>query len=261
MESTPARGSISIDRANLHNRRQIHTHRFMRTFFSILTLGLLISPCSYAQIEVYKASVSNERVNKAMPYDSTKNFLGYSHAISYVGQILYVNGVSSPLQKYGYDYIYSRKTRGSGCYYGVPYGAFATRAPYDSLAGKYFIVKSVSDASPILGEYWFQLENRDDSNDTAWYYYQGKYEHAFPFIVLSYFEYVKQRYADKKIVCFYYTEDDEFKIELRKCVKVGIEDKYYNLSLFFEDGKTANVNDDREKRVTVGGFMLMDLSI
>jgi hypothetical protein len=231
----------------------------MKRLLAIITAGFIISLTSFAQIGVYTATDSPAKENKVMPYDSTKNFLGKSHVKSYEGQILYVNGVSSDLQKYGYQYIYSRKVRGDGCHYGVPYGTFATCSPYDSLVGKYFVVKNVDDEKWYLDEYWFQLENRDDPNDVAWFYYQGEYEHAFPFITLSHFDYLKSRYIGKEIAYFGRSTKDEFIVEFRNCINVGIEDKYYNLSLFFEDGKATNVDYDKEISPLLGYFILKEV--
>ena len=230
---------------------------FMKRLIVLLIVGVIISLPSNAQIGVYTATKSRAQESDVMPYDSTKNFLGNSNVKSYKGQILYVKGVSLNLQEYGYDNFYSTKSRGDGCRYGVPYGTFATGSPYDSLVGKYFIVKNIDDEKWYIGQYWFQLENRDDPNDTAWFYYDAKHEFSFPFIVLSYFEYLKQRYIGKEISYFGH-RNEEFKIDVRKCINVGIEDKYYELSLFFEDGTTAGVKYDKEINPTGASFILTE---
>ena len=224
--------------------------------FSPIIIALFICSPAFSQITVRTAP--EPEPPKVSPYDSTKNFLGNRGVSSYIGQLLYVNGKAGILQKHGYDYFYSKKYRGDGCRYGQEYGKAAFNSPYESLVGKYFIVKSVEEVGASLNNYWFELENRDKPDDIAWFFYQGEYEHAFPFIVVSHFEYLKERYIGKEIVYFKDNPRDEIRIETNKCTDVGIEDRHFNLSLFFDDGKVVSIEYDKESSPLLGRFILKD---
>ena len=220
------------------------------------TMGLLFFSPVFSQITVH--SMPEPEEVKIAPYDSTKNFLGKWGAETYTGQILYVVGKPSSLRKYGYDNFYSKKAKGSGCLYGVELGTFATGAPYESLAGKYFIVKSVEEIGAYTGRYWFMLENRDKAEDIAWFYYYGEYEHAFPFIVLSHFDYLKQRYIGKEIIEFSKNTSNEYEVQIKKCTDIGIEDRYYKLSIFFDDGELKSVDNDIDTNPGFGHLILKE---
>lgn len=209
------------------------------------------------------------------PYDSTKNFLFEENVTSYIGQILYVNGLSGSLQDYGYNNFKTIKEPryDSDNRYGSPAKQSENNTKYEDLYGKYFIVKDVQrdsrasqGESVLLDEYffgdtfWFLLENKEAPSDTVWYKYNGKYERRFPFIVLSYYNYIKNEYIGKTYISSYYKDDndtlrerigqidfvtgEEIKAGTNHywtCIDVIIEDKYFYLSLVFKDDQGQTV--------------------
>lgn len=220
-------------------------------------MACLISLNSFSQITVHNVPESSRYKETVAPYDSTKNFLGSVKVKSYQGQVFYVKGVSESSQQFGYDNCYTQKNKSDAYHYGVPYGTHAYHSPYKSLVGKYFYVRKVEDIN-YSGDYWIFLENRDQPDDTLWFYYQGKYKHTFPFIVVSHFEYLKRRYVDKEIAYFGHSTLNEFKVDFLKCNEIGIEDEYYNLSLFLDNDVITNVENDKECYPGSGVFVLKE---
>lgn len=221
-------------------------------------MACLISLTSFSQITVHNVPESSRYRETIPPYDSTKNFLGLYKVKSYQGQVFYVKGVSKELQKYGYDNCYSIKKNNNASHYGVALGTYSNHSPYESLVGKYFYVRSVEDIN-YTGNYWLSLENRDRPGDVLWFYYQGQYKTAFPFIVVSHFDYLKRRYIGKEIAYFGRSTLKEFKVEFLKCNDIGIEDEHYNLSLFLDNDVITNVENDRELYPGSGFFVLKEV--
>lgn len=230
----------------------------------LVTLPILGS----AQISTsHRAEKVEETV--VVKYDSTKNFLGKENVTSYIGQILYVNGVHESSQEYGYrDFKTEKEPPVLECRYGKPSKKSQFNTLYEDLVGKYFIVEDVQHHSQwkedklIYGsKYWFKLKNRDDSNDVCWYQYDGEYEHSFPFITLSYFNYLKTNIG-KKFVAAYTIKDGEVKSRISstefntgetitqskddrwECIDVTIEDEYYYIELIIknQEGQVSSVN-------------------
>ncbi|MFI4963176.1 MAG: hypothetical protein ACHP6H_04890, partial [Legionellales bacterium] len=209
-----------------------------------------------------KASAAKPDLS-AKPYDSTENFVENKPA-KYIGQELYLKGLSESLREYGYagffiDYQIAAKSslEKSNIYKCCN----SYNANYDSLAGRYFKVLAVfahpdADKNDFLygKKYYLKLEEKN-TKDILYYEYDAQYEFNFPFIVLGHFEYIKKKMkgtnfvfcdkvlesAPKDIV----TGKDITKAPGQKWefIDLTIEEKYYNLS--------AIVENSRGERITV----------
>lgn len=136
-------------------------------------------------------------------FDSTKNFLGTINVQSYVGQILFVSPKTLGSSEYGYenfkpiDYnpndFNSRRS-----HYGRDSEKSKYNTRFEDLAGKYFRVDSISETS--YTQYLFYLTNTKDETDNCCFIYSALYKTSFPFIVLSYFNYLKERYIGKQYI-------------------------------------------------------------
>jgi hypothetical protein len=214
---------------------------------------------TFAQITVSNVTRKEEPIsNKVIPYDSTKNWLGNKNVKSYIGQTLYVNGKSSRLKELGYDYFfimkepsYSLPNRGR---WGEPAADHQGRTKYEDLFGKYFIVIDVqADSEQDKYSYkentwWFKLQNKDNIEEVTWFEYNGRFKHRFPFITVSYFNYVKKILVGNKYIFRYridegkvneflinntdfYTGETfiESKENLWECIDITIEGEFYKL--------------------------------
>jgi hypothetical protein len=178
-------------------------------------------------------------------YDSSKNYIGnYEDPSVYKGQTLFLPGKSESLRKYGYD-DFLIDMNGSSYSKDNEY----KEGDYNSLANTYFDVIDVLKKS--YGEYYLKLKNQKD-NTICYFKYSNRFEHAFPFIVVSYFEYVKNNNVGKKIVTRginWFSRDEpmsdmntgeiiNFEPGIIWEIKgLTIEQKYYNLSFILENEK------------------------
>lgn len=231
---------------------------------SLLLLSLLsLSICGYSQISISHRADAAPAEKKVFPYDTTKNWLGAKHVESYVGQKLYVKGNSLP--HWGYDGF--KKERESDSRWGAPAASSEFNTRYEDLVEKTFIVKEVHQESRYYlieyGHWWFLLENINNPDETVWYKYNSQFEHTFPFITLSYYEYLKHHYIGKELISgFTYNTDGELRTAFAEndfitgeplnpskdaiwtVTDVTIEDKYYYLVFLLDDksGHTGSVH-------------------
>lgn len=229
------------------------------------------------------------------PYDSTKNFLEGKNVYSYIGQILYVNGIPDmgvSLQDHGYQNFYKVKEPvdklfkfRSNLYGKLSKKGGGTR--YEDLFGKYFIVRDVqpdsrTEEEPLLYDwYWFLLENRDDPSDIAWFQYYGSMHSSrdFPFIVVSHFNYIKSLYVGKTYISAFNVRKDgsimewvgEYDYNTGKkisgskdnewtCVDLIIEDKNFQICVELQDkyGQTTVVKVDDLKFLEKANYRILE---
>lgn len=169
---------------------------------ALLVLTLIIASTINAQIGTTTVAVPQQKEQKPV-FDSTKNFLGSTNVQSYVGQILFVSPVTLGSHEYGYenfkpiDYdpndFYSRRS-----HYGRNSEKSIYNTLFEDLAGKYFRVDSISETS--YTQYLFYLTNTKDEADRCCFIYSALYKTSFPFIVLSHFNYLNERYVGKQYI-------------------------------------------------------------
>lgn len=236
----------------------------------LLTTMCLFAICfAFAQITVSHAVKKEEPKNQVIPYDSTKNWLGNENVKSYIGQTLYVNGKYEGRRKAGYPNFYTTKEPSDsllnrGCYGTPAYdGVYNTR--YEDLVGKYFTVLDVQIDSYIRYDWWFKLQNKNNTEEIVWFKYQSKNKYTFPFITMSYFNYIKSRFVGKKYIfkyCIKEGKTNEFLIEnidfhtgetfveskfnRWECVDITIEGEFYKLIALFKNqkGNVCYINID-----------------
>ena len=167
---------------------------------ALLVLTLIIASTINAQIGTTTVAVPQQKEQKPV-FDSTKNFLGSTNVQSYVGQILFVKPKSLP--EYGYEYFkpidYNPKDWDSRrSHYGGNAEKSHYNTRYEDLVEKYFKVDSIFENDYF--SYIFYLTNTKDSSDRCCFIYSSNYEHTFPFIVLSHFNYLKDNYVGKQYI-------------------------------------------------------------
>ena len=244
----------------------------------LITLSLLSLIMTNAWGQITMSHAANAAAPKRMPYDSTLNYLGSNNVESYIGQTLFVKGRHKDLQGWGYDDFHKKKGEILG-HWGrnAEKSEFSTK--YEDLAGKYFSVIDVEKASdeyqPIerWGKtYWFLLREVDNlleenhNKEDIWFFYQGDYEFTFPFITLSYFNYLRNSIIGKSFILSYtikegvvrenYLTENDFKTgesivfskdNVWECVDVTIEDTYYELVLIVKNqqGQFSTMKPER----------------
>lgn len=167
---------------------------------ALLVLTLIIASTINAQIGTTTVAVPQQKEQKPV-FDSTKNFLGSTNVQSYVGQILFVKPKRLP--EYGYEYFkpidYNPKDWDSRrSHYGGNAEKSHYNTRYEDLVEKYFKVDSIFENDYF--SYIFYLTNTKDSSDRCCFIYSSNYEHTFPFIVLSHFNYLKDNYEGKQYI-------------------------------------------------------------
>ncbi|MDR3001017.1 MAG: hypothetical protein LBU89_07120 [Fibromonadaceae bacterium] len=224
----------------------------------IVLITTLIVTVAFGQITVTKT------VGKIDAYDSLSNYLG-KDVSKYVGQEFYLKVQHEKLRKFGYRDFYidynenvksalNRNNIYKCCSEGLS-------SKYNELAGKYFKVLEVirHPRSSLNDKYYLKLQEKS-SNDIVYFRYDAKYRHLFPFVVVGFFEKLKQRTIGQTFVFgniqrlnpdktqpFSFGKDSDFDIntgqrinfELGKeweCIDLTIDERNYALSLVFKDG-------------------------
>ena len=175
----------------------------MKRTITILTL-VLLSQLSFAQITTTKVAEKKEEISTE-PYDSLQNFLG-KDVYKYIGQDFYLKGKSEISRKHGYrnfviDYkgsVYDKKNKYKCC---DSYGS-----KYDDLAGKYFKVVAVhkhpkaEESKYVYGRKFYLELIEKENGDKVYFEYDAQLEISFPFIVVGFFEKVKNIVVGQKFV-------------------------------------------------------------
>lgn len=244
------------------------------------TLSIIFFKFSFCQITTTKV-INNDLPKKTIVYDSTLNFLG-TEATLYKGQDLYLNGKSENLRKFGYsgfmiDYEESSSSLKNTYKPIIPedkkyieYDIGGGKSIYDSLAGKYFKVldvyrhPKVKEQEYLYGtRYYLALEEKE-SGDKLFFEYDSKYEHSFPFLVVGYFEKLKQSYIGQSYVIStkYFESSKDISTgnpihnrpgQKWTCIDLTIEEQYFNLSLILKNDLGEKVLADHEYLFEMGG--------
>jgi hypothetical protein len=159
----------------------------MRAFHIRIIVGItiMISIYSISSAQI-KTGYSPKTVEHIAQYDSTANFLIIQDATQYIGQTVYVLGL--PKSR---NYIYE------GFYRQV--SDLNSIGDYNSFRGRYFKVVDVLP-SVNYGDYYLKLVSEDLNHDTIYKRYNILHKYLFPFIVRGYFEKLKLKYLNKKVV-------------------------------------------------------------
>lgn len=226
----------------------------------IMKRALLCSLAILAFVNLSQAQITTSHAKQKpveatkVPFDSTKNWLGNENVTSYIGQLLYVNGKSEKLSEYGYSNFKNEKEPSKwDDRWGQPAKSSHYNTKYEDLYGKYFLVVDVQPDSKQKSDYfkenawWFKLQNRDNPDEVVWFEYDGKFELEFPFITVSYFNFIKNSIVGDKYVFKYSIDEGKFstfldsedfytgdtisqtKDDRWECIDITIEDKYFNL--------------------------------
>lgn len=239
---------------------------------TLVILWITLNSSSFGQITTTKVA-STAEMDKVISYDSTENYLGKNY-YGYVGQELYLNGKPEDLRKsgyYGFLIDYNKSVYTGGIYKSVYSDRIYkccdeyNNSKYEELAGKYFSVLEIIrypkefEKYEILnvGKVYLKLKEKE-SNDIIYFEYNYDSEYSFPFIVVGFYEKLKQKSIGQKFV-FGDTNsrfgDEELDIKTNKkinfelgeeweCFDVTVEEKYFNLSLLLkdDDGQTLAMN-------------------
>lgn len=223
----------------------------MKTLTLTLALFLFLSPyCQITTTKVVDAPKSEKKL-----YDSTENFLG-DNVKQYIGQDLYLKGISEGLRGMGYTYFILDYTKSKFDKENI-YKAEGLGSKYEDLAGKYFTVLDVIKNAKRDNEYFLKLQEKE-SKDIVYYVYSSEFKYSFPFVVSGYFiKYKKECIGKKYIVKGKNWMQGKTKPMLNiktgepvsefepgsvwQVVDLTIEEKYYNLSLILENARHEQI--------------------
>lgn len=231
----------------------------MKTTLTILLTALTV--VTFGQITTTKVAPKMDTVHT--PYDSLDNFVGIN-ARKYIGQELYLKGLTESSRKYGYDGFvidytkdrYRTYVRRDGSPVSIIYQCCAEKSEfnskYDSLNEKYFKVLDVIN-HPTITMFYLKLEEKE-SKDIIYYEYQLVYEDRFPFIVVGFFEKQKKIVIGQEFVFADKVLESSTDIQTGKqitvtsgqtwkCTDLTIEEKDYRLALVIENslGEKATI--------------------
>jgi len=216
-----------------------------RTFICILGMMCFVCLCE-AQITTSHVAPKQTIEPIVPPFDSTRNFLFNDNVKSYIGQSLYVNGKSKLLRDSGYkNFRTEKEPSNKSDKWGEPAKSNPNNTKFEDLYGKCFVVRDVQPDSKQRDKWWFQLQNKDVPEEVVWFEYDGLY---FPFITVSYFNYLKNTLVGKKYVlkynvnengvCETWVENKDFntgesfvqkKEDRWECTEITIEDEFFSL--------------------------------
>ena len=174
----------------------------------VLLLVIIFNVNAYCQIGVTSA-VAPVKKTEVVVFDSTKNFLGYNNVMTYIDQTLFVLPEVKILQKYGYDHFYKIREFDLEPFYGSRYkhygqdaAASISNTRYEDLAMTYWHVDSIVSARGYRYKqiYLFYLSNVNEPESKCAFEYDPEYEHTFKFIVLSHYNYLKEKYIGKQFI-------------------------------------------------------------
>lgn len=221
----------------------------------LTSLILITTSLSFAQITTVNRTVDSVKVESII-YDSTKNWIGAKDVISYIGQTVYVAEDNKSVREYGYDGFYSEKdpTYIEKARYGnpAPKSKFNTR--FEDLNGKYFIIKETHKDKyhNLFGNWWFLLQDKNDPDVCVWFKYSEEYEHCWPFVILSHFEYSKEEYLGKSYVAT---------ASKRKAITDWEREEYGDIVEFCSVGR-KDINTNEVIQFTLGeSWQCYDVSI
>jgi len=223
----------------------------MKYFLPAILIFFFIT--SQSQITTTKVTVLADAEKK---YDSTENFLPDNPKL-YIGQELYVLGISETLREYGYSHFVMDYTiEGFDSKNIYKPDSLGHNSKYEELAGKYFTVLNVLPDPAIRSHCYLKLQEKGGT-DTVYFNFQPEFSSAFPFIVSGYYIKAKQNYIGKKYAVKglnWYTNElsppdmktgvavSEFERgSIWQVVDFTVEERFYKLSLILENSKHQQV--------------------
>lgn len=166
----------------------------------ILIISISSSLVSYGQISSY-SSASKRQMPVSAGFDSTKVQWADNIAESFIGQVL-IGYCDHEWSNYVSGEFYTKNDiNDKNRYMGNGY----TKTKKEAIEGKSFIVSDVQKNSLC---YMFELkeQNSNSKSKSIWYKWDGIFNG--PFIVLSYYNYLKANYIGKKIIPIRRTKPD-----------------------------------------------------
>lgn len=231
----------------------------------IVLILILFSQLSFAQITKTKINEVEVKSNlPTKPYDSTMNYLG-GDVYNYIGQKLYLKEKSESSRGMGYEGFYKDTTSTSKTnIYKCCASKWDYSSNYDSLAGKYFNVieirkplKATERPELYKNDYFLGLKV-EGTGDTTYFEYSGTSGGTkFPFIVVGYFEKLKEYVIGQKFVFANLNLEGSKDIVTGKtitirtnqtweCVDLTIEEINYSLSLVLKNtlGEKVTIKEE-----------------
>ena len=187
----------------------------------LLFLSLLAICVVHAQIQKIVEPQINEDVS--LVFDSTKNLIRprtyhvYDPAVqAFVGQKLYLKPLEEGKRKDGYLTILTLDYDPNRPPYLFRYGE------YEKLAEKTFEVVKVDTFLTAYNKYIFTLKMIEDESIMCKYVYDGE-SYSFPFVTMSYYNYLCNLLLDKKFVISNYMFKDKPFEEQKKAIFSELE--------------------------------------
>ncbi|MBU1994991.1 DUF2845 domain-containing protein [bacterium] len=232
----------------------------MKNKILIILLMLSTSTIVIAGITTTKVAQKIEIARDNTPYDGKRNFLG-DDAHKYIGQTLYLKGISERLREYGYSNFYSNYKEQLTY---KPIASYSSSSKYNELSEKEFKVLDViknpnnEEYDKTWGTIYYLKLKETTSGDILYYRYASNTEASFPFIVMKFYETQKENAIGKQFVFQdnILKEDTDFRTgkpvtvisgQKWKCLDMTIDSKNNLLSLVLQ-------NDLGEKILVYYGF-------
>jgi len=235
-----------------------------KVFLTIVFLAVSFS--CFSQITTTKVAPKTEKIDNA-PYDSTQNFLGRD-VHKYIGQELYLKGMSDGMRKYGYrNFVIDHTQKTLANKSNVYKCCDGSNSKYNELAGKYFkVLDAIKPPIPeeeylkiLYGDNRFFLKLQEtESSDIIYYQYDSESDkYTFPFLVVGFFAKQKQIMIGKEFIIrgINWISALEPITDMRtgnpiinfeagskwKCVDLTVEERFYDLALILENDKGEQV--------------------
>ncbi len=238
----------------------------MKTQFLILFTLVVLQ--SFGQIKTTKVSTSQE--SKPLIYDSLSNFLGTNYEL-YKGQTLYLKGLREGRRRNGYknfysDYNYEIHTESKNIY--KPNDVYYS--DYKEIAEKYFEVLEIvlypdsKDEKSLYGQRRYLKLKEKESENICYFKYDELYENNFPFLIVGYFEKIKQTIVGEKFVIKtpYFEGSSDYQTgkvitvkpgQAWECIDLTIDSELYRLLITWKNDSGERIIDDYHYLFELGG--------
>lgn len=221
----------------------------MRKVFLLLTL-LSFFTSVFCQISI--ANISEKKVVEETTFDVTKN--KQSNVMAYRNQELFIIPKSKGLDRFGYDdFLTINFTKNDSKYdkkfvYKSNRDKVMPRTAHDSIAGKTFVVDSISCYKGP--EYMFYMHQKDNSENKCIYLYDTTFSNS-ELLAVGYYNYIKLQNVGKSYMIrnnrlrandmetgepIVFEEKSYGQWE---CIDIALEPNYFYLILVFSNGKNT----------------------
>ena len=207
--------------------------------FILSVFSIFISTCSYAQITIVRPIEKVDKAEKEVKYDSLSN-INEANIRSLKGQTIFVKGTPYAKRNDFLHLFYEEKGFNSNSFGKRVYKQVEKNGlkytPYNLLEGKYLVIEDIYiqkyPRDNEIYEYCLLLKNEEDS---LYCYLSGRDPAMSDFIILGYYEKLKEKYVGKTFKATGRNEFSKFGTEEKIDIAPGTTFKCVDITITLAD--------------------------